>query len=118
MGREILTLNFWAGFEKQAGALGQIGATIAGRGEAVSRLNKIRSSAPGAFKPQNLLTQIIQNPAKGLANAAAKRSATWNSPKEKLLRAAGGTMAVGTAAGYGLHKMDPDHDARRQQGLG
>ena len=32
MGRESLSLEFWDGFEKQAGLMGQIGAKLTGRG--------------------------------------------------------------------------------------
>lgn len=117
MGREILTVGFWGGFEKQAGFVGQMAARATGRGAAVSRLNQIRKAAPDAFKPQNLLGQIMTNPSKGFANAAARHSAAYRSPKERALRAVGYTGLGATGVGYGIHKAEQDPDYNRLKAL-
>lgn len=117
MGREVSTVNFWNGFEKQAGLMGQMAARVAGRGKAVDRLNQIRKVAPNAMKPENLLGQIMRSPSKGLANAAARHSAAYHSPKERLMRAAGyGLAGAGAGAAYLHHdaKSDPDYNRVRQ----
>lgn len=111
MGREVLTVEFWSGFEKQANLVGQVAARAAGRGQALGRLNKIRKASPDAFKPANLLGQIITNPSKGMANAAARHSSAYNSPKEKLYRTVGKTMLAGAGGAYLVNKMDPDPEA-------
>lgn len=99
--------SFWAGFEKQAGILGRIGTKF----NAMQRLKRIREVSPDAFKPQNLLAQIIKSPSKGLANAAARKSATWNSPKEKALRVLGVGTIGATGGAYMLNKSNREDQA-------
>ena len=97
--------NFWNGFEKQANILGRIGTKYT----AMQRLNRIRSVSPDALKPTNLLAQIIKSPSKGFANAAARKSATWNSPKEQALRVFGaGTIAAGVAGHHVSKNMNAE----------
>ena len=112
MGRENLSLTFWEAFEKRAGIIGETAARLTGHGTAVSRLQKIRAAAPGAFKPQNLLGQIISNPAKGLANAAAVHSSA--SHKQTAMRWASRATLAGGGAAYLLHKADKDPDYNRR----
>lgn len=116
MGREISALDFWHGFEKAAGVAGQIAARVIGRGKAVDRLNKIRKTQANAFKPDNLLGQMLRNPSKGMANAAARHSSAYHSPKEKAMRTVGKTMAAGAGAAYLINKMDPDYDKQLRRG--
>jgi len=115
MGRESLSLEFWEGFEKQAGILGQVGAKLTGRGAAFNRLQQIRKTAPGAFKPEGFMSQFQKSPSNAMANAAAKYTGKYNSPKERMLRTVGKGIIGGGALAYGVSKINADPDVQMQK---
>lgn len=95
--------------------MGQIGAKLTGRGAAFNRLQQIRKTAPGAFKPESFMSQFQKSPSNAMANAAAKYTTRYNAPKEKALRVAGKTLIGGGALAYGASKLNPDPDIEMQK---
>lgn len=105
MGQKRVSLEFWEGFEKEAGIMGQIASTLTGRGKAYNRLQSIRATSPGFGKPQGFISQFMKGPSNAIANATAQGISKHQSLPQKALRIGGAGIIGAGAVGYGLARQ-------------